>query len=90
VVAAAEAVNIHDYLNVCIGDGGGPARSSSIRTFVDSLGNTPETYHRRFANNRNTTTVRLKSNPTTPTPADCIACTTSNGDIEERGQNFKI
>jgi len=31
----------------------------------------------------NTTTVRLKSNPTTPTPADCIACTTSNGDIEE-------
>jgi hypothetical protein len=33
--------------------------------------------------NRNTTTVRLKSNPTTPTPADCIACTTSNGDIEE-------
>ena len=32
---------------------------------------------------RNTTTVRLKSNPTTPTPADCIACTTSNGDIEE-------
>jgi hypothetical protein len=50
VVAAAEAVNIHDYLNVCIGDGGGPARSSSIRTFVDSLGNTPETYHRRFAN----------------------------------------
>ena len=39
---------------------------------------------------RNTTTVRFKSNPTTPTPADCIACTTSNGDIDERGQNFKI
>jgi hypothetical protein len=32
---------------------------------------------------RNTTTVRLKSNPTTPTPADCIACTTLNKDIEE-------
>ena len=32
---------------------------------------------------RTATTVRLKSNPTTPTPADCIACTTSNGDIEE-------
>jgi hypothetical protein len=42
VVAAAEAVNIHDYLNVCIGDGGSPARSSSIQTFVDSLGNTPD------------------------------------------------
>jgi hypothetical protein len=40
--------------------------------------------------NRNTTTVRLKPNPTTPTHADCIACATSNGDIEERGQNFKI
>ena len=39
---------------------------------------------------RNTTTVRLKSNPTTPTPLDCIVCTTSNGDIEERGHNFKI
>jgi hypothetical protein len=32
---------------------------------------------------RNTTTVRLESNPTTPTPADWIACTTSNGVIEE-------
>jgi hypothetical protein len=29
---------------------------------------------------RNTTTVRLESNPTTPTPVDCIAC---NGDIDE-------
>ena len=32
---------------------------------------------------RNTTTVRLESNPMTPTLVDCIACTTSNGDIEE-------
>jgi hypothetical protein len=31
-----------------------------------------------------------KSNPTTPTHADCIACATSNEDIEEPGQNFKI
>ena len=107
-VAAAAAVDIHDCLYVCIGDGGGPARSSSIRTratvaevrvafhfplvgpaeFFDSLGNAPETYHRRFVNvlivnGPQYTTVLLKSNPTTPTPADCIACTTSNGDIEE-------
>jgi hypothetical protein len=31
-----------------------------------------------------------KFNPTTPTPADCISCNASNGDIEERGHNFKI
>ena len=67
VVVVAE-VDIHDCLYVYIGDGGGPTRSSSIRTratmaevtgyfplvgsveFVDSLGNAPETYHRRFAN----------------------------------------
>jgi hypothetical protein len=53
----------------------------------DSLESAPETYHRRFANvlivNGLNTTVRLKSNPTTPTPADCIACTISNEDIEE-------
>jgi hypothetical protein len=52
-----------------------------------SLGSAPETYHRRFANvlvvNGLNTTVRLKSIPATPTPADCIACTISNGDIEE-------
>jgi hypothetical protein len=67
-VTVAAAVDIHDCLYVCIGDGGGPARSSSIRTratvaevrvafhfplvgppeFFDSLGNAPETYHRRF------------------------------------------
>jgi hypothetical protein len=27
--------------------------------------------------------VRIPDETTTPTPADCIACTTSNGDIEE-------
>ena len=57
--------------------------------FFDSLGNAPETYLLCFANflivnyDRNTTTVRFKSNPTTPTHADDIVCTTSTGDIEE-------
>ena len=60
----------------------GPAK------FFDSLGNAPNTYHHRFANvmivnGQNNTTVRLESSTTTPTPADCIACTTSNGYIEE-------
>ena len=51
-----------------------------------------ETHRKRItavsptSTNRNTTTVRLKSNPTVPTPADC----TTNGDIEERGQNVRI
>ena len=31
-VVVAVVVDIHDCLYVCIGDGGGPARSSSIRT----------------------------------------------------------
>jgi hypothetical protein len=55
-----------------------------IAELFDSLESAPETYHRRFANVLIVnTTVRLKSNPTTPTPADCIACTISNEDIEE-------
>ena len=143
-------VDIHDFLFVCIGDGGcpersssirtratvvevtgwrftflskdppnlsirwethrkrgGPARSSSMRTraimaevtgwrFTFSSWDPPnfsirwETHWKRITSvsptstDRNTTTVRLKFNPTTPTPADCIACATSNGDIEER------
>ena len=32
VAVALVVVDIHDCLYVCIGDGGGPARSSSIRT----------------------------------------------------------
>jgi hypothetical protein len=94
-------VDIHDCLYVCIDDGDGPARSSSIRTrtpvaevtgwrFTFPSWDPPnlsirwETHRKRItavsptSTNRNTTTVRLKSNPTTPTPADCIACTTSN------------
>jgi hypothetical protein len=34
VSVVAVAVDIHDCLYVCIGDDGGPARSSSIRTRV--------------------------------------------------------
>ena len=113
VAVASVAVDIHDCLYVCIGDGGGPTRSSSIRTratvvevtgwrFTFPSWDPPnlsirwETHRKHItavsptSTNRNTTTVRLKSNPTTPTPVDCIACTTSNGDIEERGHNFKI
>ena len=46
-----------------------------LAEFFDSLGNASETHHRRFANvlivnDRNTTTVRLESSPTTPTPAN--------------------
>jgi len=110
VVVALVVVDIHDCLYVCIGDGSGPTRLSSIRTratvaevtgwrFTFPSWDPPnlsirwETHRKRItavsptSTNRNTTTVRLKSNPTTPTPADCIACTTSN---EERGHNFKI
>jgi hypothetical protein len=63
---AAAPVDIHDCLYVCIGDGGGPVCSSCDRDgshwvafhfplvgpadFFDSLGNAPETHHRRFAN----------------------------------------
>ena len=60
-VTVAAAVDIHDCLYVCIGDGGGPARSSSIRTratvaevtewrFTFPSWDPPETYHRRFVN----------------------------------------
>jgi hypothetical protein len=56
--------------------------------FFDSLGNAPETYHRRFANVLIVNGPQYyysssRIHPMTPTPADCIACTTSNGDIEE-------
>jgi hypothetical protein len=70
----------------CIGDGGGPARSSSIRTraTVAEVTGGRITAVSPTSTNRNTTTVCLESNQTTPTPADCIACTTSNGDIEVR------
>ena len=77
---------------VCIDDGGGPARSSSIRTrttvaevtgwrFTFPSWDPPnlsihwEANRKRITDvsptstNCNTTTVRLKSNPTTPTPA---------------------
>ena len=107
VVAAA--VDIHDCLYVYIGDGGGPARSSSIRTratvaevtgwrFTFSSWDPPnfsicwKTHRKRIiavsptswlSTDRNNTTVRLKSNPMTPTPAGCIACTTLNKGIEE-------
>jgi hypothetical protein len=95
--------------HMSIGDDGGPARSSWIRTrttvaevtewrFTFSSWDPPnflirwETHRKRItavsptswsSTDCNTTTVRLESNPTTPTPADCIACTTSKGDIEE-------
>jgi hypothetical protein len=58
--------------------------------FVDSLGNAPEAYQRRFAN-VNERQCYYCSSQIQPDDTDiCIACTTSNGNIEERGQNFKI
>jgi hypothetical protein len=58
--------------------------------FVDSLGNTLETHHRRFAN-VNEPQYYYCSSQIQPDDTDiCIACTTSKGDIEEREQNFKI
>jgi hypothetical protein len=56
--------------------------------FFDLLGNAPEAYHRRFdnvliVNGPQCYYCSSQIHPTTLTPADCIACTTSNGDIEE-------
>ena len=61
--------------------------------FVDSLGNGPETYHRRFPNVLIVNGLQYYYCLSQIQPDDtnnCIACTTSNGDIEESGQNFKI
>ena len=92
VVTVVVTVDIHDCLYVCIGDGGGPARSSSIwsRATVaevtgwrftfpswdpSNLSIRWETHRKRItvvspmSTNGNATTVRFKSNPTTPTPA---------------------
>jgi hypothetical protein len=58
--------------------------------FFDFLVNAPGTYHRRFAN-VNEPQCYYCSSQIQPDDIDtCIACATSNGDIEERGQNFKI
>jgi hypothetical protein len=58
--------------------------------FVHSLGNAPETYLRRFAN-VNEPQYYYCSSQIQPDDTDtCIARATSNGDIEERGYNFKI
>jgi hypothetical protein len=90
--AAVGPLDIYDCLYVCIGDGGGPARSSSIwsrATVAEVTGwrftfpswDPPnlsirwETYRKRItvvsptSTNGNATTVRLKCNLTTPTPA---------------------
>jgi hypothetical protein len=54
--------------------------------FFDSLGNALETCHQRFANvnGRNTTTVRLKFNPTTPTPALPVLLQTETSRNEDK------
>jgi hypothetical protein len=58
--------------------------------FFDSLGNALETYHRRFANVNGPQYYYCPSQIQPDDTDTCIACTTSNGDIEERGQHFKI
>jgi hypothetical protein len=58
--------------------------------FIDSLGSAPEAYDRRFAN-VNEPQYYYCSSQIQPDDTDtCIACATSNEDIEERGYNFKI
>jgi hypothetical protein len=52
---------------------------------VDSLGNEPETYHRRFAS-VNELQYYYCSSQIQPDDTDtCIARAATNGDIEERG-----
>jgi hypothetical protein len=49
-----------------------------------------ETHHHRFANVNEPQYYYCSSQIQPDDTNNCIACTTSNGDIDERGQNFKI
>ena len=107
VVVVVVAVDTFDCLYICIGDGGGPPRSPSIRTranvaevtgwrftfpswYPPNLSIRWETHRKRInavsptSTNGNATTVRLKSNPTTPTSALPVLLQTETSRNEDK------